>query len=119
MHRASTRDFTRCDPSVTVEARRPLRLRPPGSFYMGDLRAGMGDTARPSGRRVGRHSVEGASEQPYVGCRVAARPAPAGARRVVQPAPGRRRAETGTFPVSPPSPFAEAPAPGRRALRVD
>ncbi len=86
---------------------------------MGDLRAGTGDVAQPTGKRVARHSVEEASDQPYVGRRVAARPTRATPTLVVQPAPGRRRAETGTFPVAPPSPFAEAPAPGRRALRVD
>jgi murein DD-endopeptidase MepM/ murein hydrolase activator NlpD len=88
---------------------------------MGDLRAGTGgtDATQPTGRRVARHSAEQVSDQPYVGRRVAARPTSAAPSLVVQPVPGRRRAGTGSFPVAPPSPFAEAPAPGRRALRVD
>src|SRR4249919_2267156 len=75
---------------------------------MGDLRAGTGGStaAQPTGKRVARHSAEQVTDQPYVGRRVA-------------PQPGRRRAEPGTAPPLPPSFFSEAPAVGRRALRVD
>ena len=87
---------------------------------MGDLRAGMGgsDVAQPTGKRIARHSSEQATGQPYVGRRVAARPVPA-APTEVAPVSGRRRAEPPRQPTAPPSPFSEAPAPGRRALRVD
>ena len=75
---------------------------------MGDLRAGTdGSTvAQPTGKRVARHSAEQVTDQPYVGRRVA-------------PQPGRRRAEPTAVPSLPPSFFAEAPAVGRRALRVE
>ena len=97
---------------------------------MGDLRAGTGDLAQPTGKRVARHRVEQVSTQPYAGRRVAARPtpaappvtAPAATARPPPPAvppPGRRRAEPSVWPTAPPSPFSEAPVPGRRALRAD
>ncbi len=97
---------------------------------MGDLRAGTGgsDVAQPTGKRVARHSAERVSDQPYVGRRVAARPtatAPIAApvvappREVSPPQPGLRRAEPSVWPTAPPSPFSEAAAPGRRALRAD
>ena len=76
---------------------------------MGDLRAGTGGStvAQPTGKRVARHSAEQVTDQPYVGRRVA-------------PQPGRRRAEPGRRAADcPPSFFSEAPAVGRRALRVD
>src|SRR6478672_5054896 len=75
---------------------------------MGDPRAATGGStaAQPTGKRVARHSAEQVTDQPYVGRRVA-------------PQPGRRRAEPGTAPPLPPSFFSEAPAVGRRALRVD
>ena len=96
---------------------------------MGDLRAGTGGSrvAQPTGKRVARHSAEQVSEQPYVGRRVAApksvQPTPDVApvpETVALPKPGRRRAEPAAAPPSlPPSFFAEAPAAGRRAMRVD
>jgi murein DD-endopeptidase MepM/ murein hydrolase activator NlpD len=75
---------------------------------MGDLRAGTGGSTapQPTGKRIARHSAEQVTDQPYVGRRVA-------------PQPGRRRAEPTSVPPLPPSFFAEAPAVGRRALRVD
>ena len=96
---------------------------------MGDLRAGTGGStaAQPTGKRVARHSAEQVTDQPYVGRRVAAKPAQSAAVVVAEPrpdvpslpSPGRRRAEPPSVPPLPPSFFAEAPVVGRRALRAD
>ena len=96
---------------------------------MGDLRAGTGGStaAQPTGKRVARHSAEQVTDQPYVGRRVAAKPAQPAAVVVAEPrpdvpslpSPGRRRAEPPSVPPLPPSFFAEAPVVGRRALRAD
>ena len=88
---------------------------------MGDLRAGTGgpDAAQPTGKRIARHSAEQVADQSYVGRRVAARPVPAAPAPVAPPVPGRRRSVPSALPTAPPSPFSEAPALGRRALRVD
>ena len=94
---------------------------------MGDLRAGTGGSraAQPTGKRVARHSAEQVSDQPYVGRRVAAR-SPSSPLRTRPRA--RVRSRCPSPPASPradrraavpPSFFAEAPAAGRRAMRVD